>query len=278
MAKGKAKKGGKGKKVDEGETIVVTHHVKEWQPHSHDPLPMIEATIDSWGRGGNNEVGLASSALTSSARDLDHEEVAAHVDKITKRVKGTRKVVVTETVTEWVEGPMGSGPTAVEDEAPQDTKDTGGDAGWAAKQFAPSDRPKRRFSLFGRKDKKDTAEGKGAKDATNGQAAEKGEKADKDYQPQCMALTEDGAQCRNSARGDSKYCISHFGYQPPTAKGLAQRIEGDAWDPDDHVTDHDSVRSKDTQPKVAKAKDTKLRTRKASKGGKKKRYHDRKLI
>lgn len=33
--------------------------------------------------------------------------------------------------------------------------------------------------------------------------------------PQCSALTEDDKQCRNSARADSKYCASHFGYQPP---------------------------------------------------------------
>jgi hypothetical protein len=33
--------------------------------------------------------------------------------------------------------------------------------------------------------------------------------------PQCSALTEDDKQCRNSARAESKYCASHFGYQPP---------------------------------------------------------------
>lgn len=42
--------------------------------------------------------------------------------------------------------------------------------------------------------------------------------------PQCSALTEEGDQCRNSARADSKYCASHFGYQPPTmAKAEAAR-------------------------------------------------------
>ncbi len=34
------------------------------------------------------------------------------------------------------------------------------------------------------------------------------------YRPQCSAITADGAQCRNSAREASKYCSSHFGYQP----------------------------------------------------------------
>ncbi|MCA1818870.1 MAG: hypothetical protein LC620_02260, partial [Halobacteriales archaeon] len=44
------------------------------------------------------------------------------------------------------------------------------------------------------------------------------------YRPQCSALTDDGHQCRNSARGGSKYCSSHFGYQPPAiAKAEAVR-------------------------------------------------------
>ncbi|MFA5943989.1 MAG: hypothetical protein WC876_05940 [Candidatus Thermoplasmatota archaeon] len=42
--------------------------------------------------------------------------------------------------------------------------------------------------------------------------------------PQCSALTEGDKQCRNSARADSKYCASHFGYQPPViAKAEATR-------------------------------------------------------
>ncbi|HUR25693.1 MAG TPA: hypothetical protein VM327_06750 [Candidatus Thermoplasmatota archaeon] len=42
--------------------------------------------------------------------------------------------------------------------------------------------------------------------------------------PQCSALTSDEKQCRNSARADSKYCASHFGYQPPQiAKAEANR-------------------------------------------------------
>ena len=230
-------------KGQETETIVVTHHVKEWQPTHDDPLPKIHATIDSWGRGGAAHVGL-----DESARELDPAYVEAQVDKITKRVKPTQKVTITETVTEWVEGPPGSGPIAVEQEA---------QAAWSGKDAKPKEKPakakgegKGLFGLFGRKRDQDTAV-----PAT----------PDKEYQPQCMALTEDGAQCRNSARGDSKYCASHKGYQPPTAKGLAQRIEGDAWDPEDHVSDHDSVRSKDTRPAHRKAPDTGLRTRKAAK-------------
>jgi hypothetical protein len=58
------------------------------------------------------------------------------------------------------------------------------------------------------------------------------------YRPQCSALTDEGHQCRNSARHDSKYCISHFGYQPPAiAKAAANR--------------------EDTKPHVADAPDTK---------------------
>ena len=48
--------------------------------------------------------------------------------------------------------------------------------------------------------------------------------ADGGYEPQCSALTAAGGQCRNSARHGSKYCASHFGYQPPAiAKAEAAR-------------------------------------------------------
>ena len=85
------------------------------------------------------------------------------------------------------------------------------------------------------------------------------------YQPQCAALTEDGSQCRNSARGTSRYCSSHKGYQPPTAKGLAKRIEGGDWSDEDKKTDRQSVGAADTKPVVRKAKDTTLKVRKAAK-------------
>jgi hypothetical protein len=65
------------------------------------------------------------------------------------------------------------------------------------------------------------------------------------YRPQCSALTEEGHQCRNSARHESKYCISHFGYQPPSiAKAAANR--------------------EDTLPAVKGAKDTKPSVRRAT--------------
>jgi hypothetical protein len=58
------------------------------------------------------------------------------------------------------------------------------------------------------------------------------------YRPQCAALTDEGHQCRNSARHESKYCSSHFGYQPPQiAKAAAAR--------------------EDTLPRVKGATDTK---------------------
>jgi hypothetical protein len=41
--------------------------------------------------------------------------------------------------------------------------------------------------------------------------------------PQCGALTEDRKQCRNSARLGSKYCASHFGYQPPSIAAAEAR-------------------------------------------------------
>jgi hypothetical protein len=65
------------------------------------------------------------------------------------------------------------------------------------------------------------------------------------YRPQCAALTEEGHQCRNSARHESKYCISHFGYQPPQiAKAAANR--------------------EDTLPRVKGAADTKPTVRRSS--------------
>lgn len=61
--------------------------------------------------------------------------------------------------------------------------------------------------------------------------------AEKKYQPQCSALTGGGDQCRNSARAGSKYCGSHKGYQPPSAKNVQAK--------------------KDTAPVSKKAADTK---------------------
>ena len=76
------------------------------------------------------------------------------------------------------------------------------------------------------------------------------------YRPQCAALTEDGKQCRNSARADSKYCASHFAYQPKTLKGAAQKIEGGSWSAKDKLTNRQSVARADTKARVKGAKDT----------------------
>jgi hypothetical protein len=57
------------------------------------------------------------------------------------------------------------------------------------------------------------------------------------YRPQCSALTADGGQCRNSAREHSKYCISHFGYQPTVIPKAEAKRE-------------------DTKPRVRDAPDT----------------------
>lgn len=87
--------------------------------------------------------------------------------------------------------------------------------------------------------------------------------AEPDYKPQCSALTADGAQCRNSARGTSKYCGSHVGYQPKTVKGAAKKIEGKRWNPFDKLTNKASVAKADVKPKVRGAKDTKPSLRKS---------------
>lgn len=93
--------------------------------------------------------------------------------------------------------------------------------------------------------------------------------AEHSYRPQCAAVTADGQQCRNSARQGSKYCAPHFGYQPPTTKGLAQRIEGESWSDKDKQTDAATLKEADVKPKVKKAKDTKPSVRKSWFGRKK---------
>src|SRR5688572_26344730 len=72
--------------------------VREWHPHAPERLAEIEAIIDSWGR--------RSSDAVPAARLLSPDELQARVDKVTRRVKGSRKVVVQETVTDWVERPV----------------------------------------------------------------------------------------------------------------------------------------------------------------------------
>jgi hypothetical protein len=220
---------------EQGEVVAI---VREWKPGHDDSLAKIHAAIDSWGR------------RPDQPPQRDYPEVEAAVDRITKRVK-TRRVTVHETVTEYVDEEVPAAPEHGEEVEPE-----------AQKVEAPRSSGKRKpkilgwFGPKGQKKKVDEAMAERSERNAAGQA---------DYQPQCSALTEDGLQCRNSARGESKYCASHKGYQPSTAKGIAQRVEGDAWDPSDNVTDHATVRSADTRPKVRKARDTKVAVRKASK-------------
>lgn len=222
---------------EKGEVVAV---VREWKPEHDDSLTKIHAAIDSWGR------------RPDQPPPRDYAEVEAAVDRITKRVK-TRKVTVHETVTEYVD----------QEEAP--VVEQGDEEG--QKTEAPRSSGKRKPKILG------WFGPKGQKKKVDEALAERSERNEadgaSDLQPQCMALTDDGAQCRNSSRGDSKYCSSHKGYQPPTAKGIAQRVEGEAWDPSDKTTDHATVRAANTKPKVRKAKDTKVAVRKANKGRKK---------
>jgi hypothetical protein len=255
MARRKDKGAGSGQEVvtqtiveeRPGETHTFTT-VREWHPHAPERLSEIEAIIDSWGR--------RSTDAAAPRRTYDPEELQARVDKVTRRVKGSHKVVVKETVTEWVERPVEEAEAATTEEPLEAVE---------VEETLPvrkeSARPKRRFQILGFIGKKSPKADKPKAKAGKG----KGDSSDPEYQPQCAAITEDGAQCRNSARGVSRYCSSHKGYQPPTAKGLAKRIEGDAWDPKDQVTDRQSVATADTRPVVRKAKDTTLKVRKAPK-------------
>lgn len=225
---------------EQGEVVAV---VREWKPEHDESLTKIHAAIDSWGR------------RPDQPPQRDYADVEAAVDRITKRVK-TRKVTVSETVTEYVD----------EEEAPAPVEHGEGPGEQAGEARSSGKRKPKILGWFGPKGQKKKV------DEALAERAERNADDAGDLQPQCMALTEDGAQCRNSARGDSKYCSSHKGYQPPTAKGIAQRVEGEAWDPSDKVTDHATVRGANTKPKVRKAKDTKVAVRKApKKAGRKKR-------
>src|SRR5688572_22642963 len=132
-------------------TVVVRHHVREWQPQAAETLREIEATIDSWGQ-------RPGAAPAVAAAPLDLEKVQENVDRLTRRVKDRRKEVVTEVVTEWVEGPVGSGPINVE-EPQQAEADEAGKVGEKERS-----RPKRRFSWFRPKEDAEAEPGPKRKD------------------------------------------------------------------------------------------------------------------
>lgn len=71
--------------------------VREWEPHHAETLGRIHAAVDGLGRAPGEPAPI----------NRDHAAIAAAVDRITRRVR-TRKVVVKETVTEYVdaEGPV----------------------------------------------------------------------------------------------------------------------------------------------------------------------------
>lgn len=215
-----------------GGDLVVTSIVREWHQHAPESLPQIHDAIDSWGR----------------AQRIDPVKVQERVDKITRKV-AHREVVVQETVTEWVEKPV-TPPARTERHAEPVKADK---------------RKPRILGFFGPRGTKK------AVDQVTAERAEAAKPGEPGYQPQCQALTADGAQCLNSSRGVSKYCASHKGYQPPTAKGIAKRVEGEAWDPRDKVSDVQTVKAARTKPKVRKAKDTPLSQRKAPKKAARKR-------
>lgn len=222
----------------QGEVVAV---VREWEPHHDDSLPAIHAAIDRLGHGGDPTPSHHKRPVR------DYAEVEAAVDRLTRRVK-SRQVVVEETVTEYVEVAGDAPPAPGIETVPVPVPGARN-----ASLAPPIDRtPKRRLAWFGPKSEKI-------------RLAAEAPPASSTYQAQCGALTADGAQCRNSSREGSKYCASHKGYQPPTARGVAQRVEGAAWDPKDGVTDASSRRAADTKPRVRRAPDTAVATRKARK-------------
>lgn len=87
--------------------------VREWNPHRNESVSAIHDAIDSWdGRRPATTSSTASSTGSSHngrAAPIDHDELRAKVDRLTKHVKA-RTVTVTETVTELVEFEEGQDP------------------------------------------------------------------------------------------------------------------------------------------------------------------------
>ena len=89
---------------EKGETREV---VREWQPTHDDSLARIQGTIDSWGRAPGEP----------APPSRDYAAIEAAVDRLTKRVK-TRKVVVKQTVTEYIDEEVPVEEAAAVEEAP----------------------------------------------------------------------------------------------------------------------------------------------------------------
>ena len=228
----------KGVTQEKGQVVAV---VREWAPHNHDPLKVIHETIDAWG----GRQAAAAAATEPQAPGPDYDQVVAKVERLTRHVKA-RTVTVTETVIEPVESQATTGNGEPWDgERASVSIASGGKRPSKSK----SKRAKRgaRAASRGAKPRKTSVKAKAKPKATAPTTAAPG------YRPQCAALTAD--------------CAPHKGHQPPTTKGLAKRIEGDAWSPTDKVTDRSSVKGADTRPAVRKAKDTKVRVRKVAKKG-----------
>lgn len=66
--------------------------------------------------------------------------------------------------------------------------------------------------------------------------------APKHLHPQCAAFADDGQQCRNSARKESRYCASHIGYQPRSIQGFLASLD----------TKPKSTDAVDTRPSVGR--------------------------
>lgn len=122
----------KAKGEPRGEVVAT---VREWEPQHVDDLRKIEHAVDALGRAPGEPAPV----------NRDHAAIAAAVDKLTKRVK-TRKVIVKETVTEYVdaEGPVevrAASPTHVVDTptTPTEPVDEGKKLGWFARRKQAKD-------------------------------------------------------------------------------------------------------------------------------------------
>ena len=136
------------KEKTETETVATT---REWNPSRTTPLADIQGTIDAWSRGAG-----ATPATRATAPPRDYAAIQEAVDRITRRVK-TRKVVVHETVTEYVEQEV---PAEAAEATPAGSPEGVAELATVAK---PAEEPER-LGFFARR--------KAAKQAKDGPAAE----------------------------------------------------------------------------------------------------------
>ncbi len=218
------------------EILVSTHTEKEWKPlHTTETLPEIEEIIDSWGppratSWSATPARVRYAPITNSA-DLEHR-----VDYILKARPGNTDPILDEGQPETVETDDASDASYSSDASDDSDALVYEEGPQRTRKARPTKHAGKRNGFFSRFRRGKTQATEETADKREGSGTHKASPGEKDYQPQCSALTDGGLQCRNSARGTSKYCASHKGYHPLTVEGI--------------------VRGRDTKPANKSAPDT----------------------